>query len=638
MAVHTARFASAQQPVPGPAVATAVRRTLSPGELERFADSVFAPYLREYAQPSLAVAVVHHDTVVLLKGYGSESGSPRRAVDPESTLFNIASISKLFTTIAALQLVQQGRLSLDADVRSRLGRDVILGDGPPITLRMLLTHTSGVDGAFMRDVVATPRELVPLAEYFRRFPVRRGRPPGREIRYSNVGMALVGRLVEVASGAPFERYVDERVLAPFGMHHSTFRQPPREALAERVATYGSGSVPDALLLAPAGAMVSTAADMGRFMLAQLVIADDARSEAVTPWIRSSMLATQWSADPAIPGVGFGFFHSDLGGVDGVFHTGARTHFSLLYLVPGERLGIFVVHAMRQGGPHQMLRTDFVRALLDRFMGQRTMPTTEPPMASRSVWPTTTSFAGTYRASLLATTTIERAAQLGMDTPVRAARDGSLTMDISGGPHVLLHRDGPWHFLVSDGPHRGLHVAFVHETSGAVTGFAMSGDTQDPVSFERLAWYERGTLHAIVLGLITASFAITVIATLASVLFRRIHHGRRGPALIPSGARWAWRAAIATGTLGLLAPLSTALLVLTHRGDDAAAGLRFALTVGLTILLLATVVGLTLPPLAVAAWRGRYWSAGRRIHFSLLALGIVIAVPLLAHLHLLGYWL
>ena len=187
-------------------------------DLEAFADSFFTPYLREFPAPSLAVAVVYRDSVVLLKGYGHERTHPERPVDADSTLFNVASISKLFTAAAAMQLVEQGRLAPDEDVSQWLGPGWVRGEGPPITLRHLLTHTSGLDGAFMRDVVARPSELVPLRDYLARFPPRRGRPPGREIRYSNLGMALVGRIVEVGSGLPFDDYAVR--------HLFVHREPP----------------------------------------------------------------------------------------------------------------------------------------------------------------------------------------------------------------------------------------------------------------------------------------------------------------------------------------------------------------------------------------------------------------------------
>ena len=583
--------------------------------IERFADSVLASYVREFEQPSLAVAVVWGDSVMLLKGYGLESGTTRRPVDPESTLFNIASVSKLFTATAAMQLVDAGKLSLDEDVRARLPGAAIVGDGPPITLRNLLTHTSGLDAAFMRAVVRTTDDLYPLQEYFARYPLRRGRPPNVEIRYSNAGMALVGRLVEVASGMRFEDYVLERVLRPQGMMHSTFKQPPPPALASRVAVYGSGPVPDALVLSPAGAMVSTAGDMARFMQAALR--------------ESVMLQPQWRADPAMPGVGLGFFMSDLGGVPGFFHTGARTHFSLLYLVPEHRLGIFIVHAMRQGGPHQNLRTEFARATIERILGTR-----DSVMAVQNQnWTRLSSFEGTYRPSLLGTTNIEKAARLAMDSPVKIGPEGNLAVKIPGGTRLALARVAENHFRVSEGPHRGMHVVFKRSVNGRITGFAISGSTQDPVSFERLSFLRWGRLHLILLLSSALLFAGVAVMALIARIFRK-----RRQEFEPMQI-WAWRSAVIVGWLAMLGPLSAVVLVLTQPGEDPAAeGLRFALTVGLTLILVAAAISLTLPLFAWLAWQRRWWSRVRRTFFTVLATAAPIGVMLLWEYHLLGMWL
>jgi hypothetical protein len=95
---------------------------------------------------------------------------------------------------------------------------------------------------------------------------------------------------------------------------------------------------------------------------------------------------------------------------------------------------------------------------------------------------------------------------------------------------------------------------------------------------------------------------------------------------------------AAGFLFAAFPVSVAALVMTHSGDNqAAAGLRQALTVGCSFLLAAVGVALTLVPLTVRVWREKYWGAARRTYFTILAVGALIAAPLLLHYHLLGFW-
>lgn len=614
--------------------------SLAREDLEAFADSFFAPYLRDFPEPSLAVAVVYRDSVVLLKGYGQETTHPERQVDPDSTLFNIASVSKLFTATAAMQLVERGVLSLDEDVTQRM-RGLFRGDGPRITLRHLLTHTSGIEGAFMRDVVAGPLELVSLRTYFERFPPRRVRAPGGEIRYSNVGMGLVGRLVEIGAGKTFDDYIEQNIFAPLDMRRSSFRQPPPPALLERVATAGCGPVPDAIQIAPAGAMVSTVADMSRFMRAHLNEGSVDGNRILAPETVRTMHRVQWRAADDVPGVALGFFTSDLGDIPGLFHTGARVHFSLLYLVPEHGLGVFVVHAMRQGGPHQSLRTDFVRALISRYF-----PASETKEATSTHGepdPSLTSpqeFAGTYRPIVFSTSTIERAAELVMDTRVVVDAHRGVELGLSLGPRLALRSVNAAHYRVHGGPMDGLHVAFLSDASGRVTGLATSGNTNDPVTFVRLRWFERGTVHAVFLGVIAIQFAGVALVSGLAYLQRLIRRLGTSMERVPPGpGAWAWRVLVATGALVLTAPLSTVLFVVTHQGEDMAAdGLRFALRAGLSILLVGSMTGLALPSLALRAWQEEYWGRARRVYFSVLAASVLVALPLLYHYRLLGYWL
>ena len=615
----------------GPALAQQPSPSLTRIDVAAFADSCFARYLMEYPDPSLALVVVEGDSILFMKGYGTEDG--QRPVDPSSTVFNVASLSKLVVATAAMQLVEQGGIALDDDIEPLLGGVQISGTGPPVTLRHLLTHMSGLEGPFLREVVADAGQLVPLREYFTAHPPRRGRPPGGEVRYSNYAMALAGYLIEQVSGEPFNDYVERHVFAPLVMASSSFRQPPPAALAARVATAGAGPVPDALLTYPSGAMVSSPADMARFMAAHLNDGRAGPTHVLSEAGIRAMHARQWSADSRVPGVALGFFESTLGGQTGLFHTGARTHFSLLYLFPQRRVGIFIVHAMRQGGEFQTLRTDFVRAFAARFFPQ-TPPLTIPEdgaAAARAV-----EFAGVYRPYLLPTTTIERAAGLFSDTRVRVSDAGVLELKIPAGPTLTLVEAGEGLYRATGGPDESLVVAFGRDQRGRVQRMSLSGSTQDPISFNRLAWYQRGAFHAVLLAVFFVLFVGLAVATVVGAAMRvfRRHARPAGPA----GAGHTWAAAATASLFVTASPLSIAIVILLHRGDDAAAdGLRLALTAGCTFLIAGAVAGLSLVPLSIRVWRRRYWSTPRRIYFYALAVGAVVASPLLLHYHLLGYW-
>jgi CubicO group peptidase (beta-lactamase class C family) len=598
--------------------------------VEAFADSFFARYLRDYRNPSLAVAVVSSDSILFVKGYGTEDG--QRPVDPASTVFNVASLSKLVVATAAMRLVEQGAVALDGDIEPLLGGVQIVGGGPPVTLRQLLTHTSGLEGPFLRDVVAQPEQLVPLRQYFTDHPPRRGLAPGEEIRYSNYAMALAGLLIEQASGESFQDYVEEHLFAPLGMTNSSFRQPPPTRVEARVATAGAGRVPDALLAYPAGSMVSTAVDMARFMIAHLNGGLVGSGRVLSEGSVRLMHTRQWRADPRIPGVGLDFFESTLGGEPGLFHTGARIHFSLLYLFPERRVGIFVVHSMRQGGEFQTLRTDFVRAFVGRYFPRTPQSGLDKRPAASGV----EGFVGVYRPHLLPTTTIERAVGLFSDTRVKARTHGLLEVKMPAGPRLTLANVSEGLYRATGGADEGLMIAFRRDARGRVEGMAMSGNTQDPLVFDRLAWYQRGALHATLLGIVFALFIGCAVEELVGGVVRLVR--RRTRSLGSSSARRTWGVTTAAGFLFAAFPVSVAALVMTHSGDNqAVAGLRQALTVGCSFLLAAVGVALTLVPLTVRVWREKYWGAARRTYFTILAVGALIAAPLLLHYHLLGFW-
>jgi CubicO group peptidase (beta-lactamase class C family) len=598
--------------------------------VEAFADSFFTQYQREYADPSLAVVVVRGDSILFMKGYGTEDG--QRPVDPETTVFNVASLSKLVVVTAIMRLVEQGAVALDDDIRPLIGAVRIRGRGPAVTLRHLLTHTSGLEGPFLRDVVSHPSQLVSLREYFTAHPPRRGRAPGEETRYSNYSMALAAYVVEQVSGESFQDYAERHVFVPLEMRRSTFRQPPPAGLAERVATAGAGRVPDALLLYPAGSMVSSPADMGRFMVSFLQNGRAASGRILSEASVGAVQTAQWRADPRVPGVALGFFESALGGEPGLFHTGARTHFSLLYLLPKRKVGVFVVHSMRQGGVFQTLRSDFVREFVARYFPQPLQP--RPPSAGATARAEPVS--GVYRPHLLPTTTIERAAGLFSDTHVTVRSDGLLEVKIPGGPLLVLSEVDTDLYHSVQGDEEGLRIAFGRDPSGRVRQMSLSGNTQDPITFRRLAWHQRGLLHAGLLGIIFLLFVGCTIAVSAAAAARRVRPRPRP--IGPPGPRYLWAAPAVAGFLLAASPVSVALLLLMNTAEDSAAGaLRFALAVGCTFLLAGVVVGLALVPLSWRVWRGGYWSRPRRVYFFTLAVGVTVAAPLLLHYHLLGYW-
>jgi CubicO group peptidase (beta-lactamase class C family) len=168
--------------------------------------------------PGAAFVFVSDGRIVYQQGYGVSDVASRTAVDPETTVWPIASITKVITAIAALQLVDQGRVDLDADLNRYLKRVRVPAQGyPPLTLRHLLTHTAALDELPGRQFDG---RTAPDLGAFLDGRLLRYRAPGLLTACSTYGMALAGVLVEDVSGQRYADYVMQRVLRPAGMRHA----------------------------------------------------------------------------------------------------------------------------------------------------------------------------------------------------------------------------------------------------------------------------------------------------------------------------------------------------------------------------------------------------------------------------------
>lgn len=225
--------------------------------------------------PSCALALVTREATVWSGAYGRSNlwASTPATTD---TVYLIGSTFKPLVMMAALQLVEAGRLELDAPVREVLPELEIRGEDPerPVTLRHLLTHTSGLPAAFGGHDVWGDSVPPPIDETLRR-SLELTVPTGAQVVYSNLGFTLVAHLIERLSGLPFRRYVEERLFGPLGMTSTVFTPTPE--LAERLAVpyvdRGDGRQVAARRLKadvwPAGIVYGTVEDQARWLRAVL---------------------------------------------------------------------------------------------------------------------------------------------------------------------------------------------------------------------------------------------------------------------------------------------------------------------------------------------------------------------------------
>ncbi|MBI4541192.1 MAG: beta-lactamase family protein [Gemmatimonadetes bacterium] len=267
--------------------------------------------------PGLAMAIVHDQDVLWSRGFGFADVEKRIPTDPGTTLYRIGSLTKVFTSIAVMQLVEQGRLDLEDPVQAHLPWFRIkerFPDAPPITVRQLLTHTSGLPKESPFPYFTTFE--FPTLEQIRQALAHQEPlfPPETTHHYSNLGLVLAGEVVAAVSGLPWREYVDRKILKPLGMTRST-AQPvgPEDGLATGYGYRGpDGSrrtFPryDLGGLSAAGSVASTVEDLARFAAWQFRLLRRGPAEVLEAATLRRMQRVHWIQDSWTGGQGLGFF-------------------------------------------------------------------------------------------------------------------------------------------------------------------------------------------------------------------------------------------------------------------------------------------------------------------------------------------
>ena len=320
-----------------------------PQEMTAFFDGAVTTSMAENHIPGAVVVVVKDGQVFFSKGYGFANVQPKIKVDPASTLFRPGSVSKLFTWTAVMQLVEQGKLSLDEDINTYLDFKIPNTFTEPITLKNLMTHTPGFEdrgqGLFKLNV----EEMISLEDYLKNNIPARVFPPGEIGAYSNYGTALAGYIVQRISGLDFNQYVQENIFDPLGMVHSTFQQPLPTSIAQDMAggfrylngDFVAGSF-EFVVGSPAGGLSASGLDMARFMIAHLQNGAYDGNRILKEETALQMHSPLYSPDARLDGMAHGFFYNVINGQKVISHGGDTMLFhSYLGLLPEKNVGIFI---------------------------------------------------------------------------------------------------------------------------------------------------------------------------------------------------------------------------------------------------------------------------------------------------------
>jgi CubicO group peptidase (beta-lactamase class C family) len=522
-----------------------------------------------------------------------------------------------------MQLVAAGKLDLHADVNSYLdGFRIAEAFGGPVTLHHLLTHTAGFDDRFLHTGRRLGEALPPLGDYLAARMPPRVMPAGRVVSYSNHGIALVGHLVERASGQSFAEYVQQHVFDPLGMTQSRFflRVPLDPALAVPYVYEAGRQRPlgyDHTLLGPAAELNTTARDMARFMLAHL---QQGEARLLDPATERSMQAQHFSVHPKLTGWAYGFEESLRNGHRAVGHGGDWRGFeSLLLLFPELGWGVFAsANGMFDAFAFYAA---FTRALVEHYLPAARPPRLAPPadFAARA-----DRYTGTYVMNRRIRGDFMKLGQLIMHAQVTADAEGVLTVSAAGGALAMrLVEVEPDLFRFED-EERFAHF-FVEPDTGVEHLVLGSFLTLD-----RVPWWQSPRLHALAGGLAAALLAGSLAGWGLGALARRL--AGAAPSPLPRAAR----AVAAFVSLLFLAGLAAIAVELRpERFPDLLIEVPLALRVGFAALLAGSLLALALP---VFAWHGLRPGAQAplaRLHYALFAAAGVLLAAQAAYWNLLG---
>ena len=365
---------SASLPPPEP---PAGEHQLTSEDVNAWLDGKLPDALKNGDIPGAVVTVVKDGQVVTTRGYGwadtGASGGRPVAVDPQTSLFRLASISKIPTSIAAMQLVEQGKVDLDADISAYLDFEIERRFDEPLTLRHLLTHSAGFE-----ESIRIAQDETDLEAYVKTNPPAQVFAPGTTPGYSNYGMALTGYIVQRVSGQPFETYVREHVLEPAGMTTSTYEQPLPAGLTGSLGpghTSTGEEVPFELMGDfPAGSLTVSAPDFAAFMNAQLsrspkLLREETWEQMWSPGLGEERLGNRAKAGE----MGLGYFDLSRHGRRVVGHGGdIQGWHSQFELYPEERTGIFISYNGDGNEASNNLREDLAQGFADRYFPGKTV--------------------------------------------------------------------------------------------------------------------------------------------------------------------------------------------------------------------------------------------------------------------------
>ncbi|HTQ60270.1 MAG TPA: serine hydrolase [Candidatus Solibacter sp.] len=506
---------------------------LEKADLEAFFDGLVPLQMERSDVVGATVLVMKDGQELLKKGYGFSDLAKKSPVDPDATMFRLASISKLFTWVSVMQLAEQGKLDIDVDVNTYLDFRIAPAFNKPITLRNLMTHTGGFEEVVNDIIYVNPHKPTSLRDFLIANQPRRMYPPGEIPAYSNYGVGLAGYIVQRVSLEPFEQYVSEHIFQPLGMKHSSFNEPMIAELAPDVSDgYPSNTTKPVIGFeifnpAPAGGVSSSAGDMEKFALALLNGGELDGHRILKTETRDEMWTPQFRASNDLPPACMGFYQTWRNNLRFIGHDGDLIAFHSMFLLePTQKLVLFVSY--NSAGSAAKNRAELLDGFADRYFPAYTQPAFQSiPVAQLK------DIAGNYQSTRRADST-----KLAIGNPFGQAvakvdKDGVLTVDSSKDLRGHVRKWKPIGKDLWQDENDQARVFAIRDSSGKIVRVAVNFPG---VQLQRVPWYENKTFISISLAVSVSILLFVVIASLIR-LGRKLFFSSRPPFKPQIGTLW-----------------------------------------------------------------------------------------------------
>jgi CubicO group peptidase (beta-lactamase class C family) len=590
-------------------------------EIEPFIDGLMTVYLRDKHIAGGVVAIVRDTAILFTKGYGFSDVEKRVPVNPVSTLFRNGSITKTFTWTAVMQLVEQGKIDLDADINSYLDFQIPATYPQPVTMRHVMTHTAGFEEDARELFTEDSTRIRPMREWLPAHMPTRVRPPGTYSAYSNWATATAGYIVERVSGMPYDEYLERHIFQPLGMTHATTRQPLPAALVPHMSTgyrWANGrweSKAFELITGawPAGSMSVSAHDMGIWMITHLNKGAYRGQRILAESTVVQMQTRQQGHDPRIPGFGLGFYEQTSAGPRAVGHGGDTQWFhSDMMLLPDERVGVFVSFNTNTGGEVSF------KPFNDDFLAHY-YPTPLSPLApSQADRDSNKRFEGEYLMNRMSYSTFQKAFALAGAVKISATDSGALVAQTPFGPTQLVRVDS----MLFRGLTNHDLVAFSADQDGKITHAYLS--LLPMGTLEKTSALGSPTLHMIILGV----GAVIFVAILIAALVRRFS-GDRAERARADGLTTGGRRLMVIAALCMVAFIVAVAVLAGNLESSLMSGELGSVKVALGLPVLAAVAILGAAIVGVLQWLQGAGTAGMRLRHSL---AVVVGLAVVWSLH------